>query len=90
VPRRRYLASNYRALLRRIFDIVPIRIRDTPRAGALVGDSSPLMFLLAPGELFVPTFFGFCSLFLLSLEFLLSLLDCHCDSSSDDSFADRR
>jgi hypothetical protein len=75
---------NYRALLRRIFDIVPVNIRDTPRAGAPVGDSWSLVFLCASGDLFVPTFFGFRSLFLPPLEFLLSLLDCHCDSSSED------
>jgi hypothetical protein len=53
-----------RALLRRIFDIVPVNIRDTPRVGTLVCDSASLVFLCASGDLFVPTFFGFRSLFL--------------------------
>jgi hypothetical protein len=71
-----------KAALGWIFDVVPIRVRDTPCVGALIGDSSPLM--CASGDLFVPTFFGFLPLFLLPLEFLLSLLDCHCDGSSED------
>ena len=66
-------------MLRRIFDIVPVNIRDTPSVGAFFGDSSPLIFLFASGDLFVPTFLGFRPLFLLSLEFFLSLLHCHRD-----------
>jgi hypothetical protein len=76
-------ARTLKAALGWIFDVVPVNIRDTPGVGALVGDSSSLVFSCAPGDLFVLTFFGFRSLFLLPLEFLLSLLDCHCDISSE-------